>query len=273
MAKPRPKPRPTPAKAHAPPRRAGYWPAVVAALLAAGVGVVALNRKPAPAPSPTHQTNPAAQAAPSTNQAKPEPPAIEVNQALMVTVELDFGPKVPTIAEALRDIERRHQPSNGTGRVFAILDAYGEPTADGKKLHMSMHVSTERPGIGSLIFKPTGEVLWSGRVVPSTNAAPFSGSALTIYLDDGAGRMFTVDGSKNPASILDATIKEADVPIQQWWPEGAEREVTFIYSACGCPVKVMCRREGDRTVRTKEMPVIFPDDPSVVTLITRLMRW
>ena len=30
---------------------------------------------------------------------------------------------------------------------------------------------------------------------------------------------------------------------------------------------------GDRTVRTKELPVIFPDDPSAVTLISHLMRW
>jgi hypothetical protein len=35
----------------------------------------------------------------------------------------------------------------------------------------------------------------------------------------------------------------------------------------------MCRRVGDRTMRTKDLPVIFPDDPSAVTLITQLMRW
>ena len=49
--------------------------------------------------------------------------------------------------------------------------------------------------------------------------------------------------------------------------------MTFIYSACGCPVKVMCRRVGERTVRTKDMPVIFPDDPAVVGVITKLMGW
>jgi len=270
MAKQRHKPRPSSAQGAVPPRRAGHWIAAGAALLVAGVVVFALNRKVPPSSSQTAQTPAAAQPA---NTPKAEPPSVEVNQALMVTVELDFGPTVPTIAEALKEIERRHQPSNGTGRVFAILDAYGEPTPDGKKLHMSMHVSTEKPGIGSLVFKRTGEVLWSGKVIPSTNAARFSGTALTIYVDDGEGKMFTVDGSQNPASILDASIKEAGLPINQWWPDGAEREVTFIYSACGCPVKVMCRRVGDRTVRTKDMPVIFPDDPSVVTLITQLMRW
>jgi hypothetical protein len=240
---------------------------IVAAVLLVAVAVLALNRKPAPA-SRTDQP-PASASVPQTNL-----PTTEVNQALMVTVELDFGPNVPTIAEALREIERRHEPDGGTGRVFAILDAYGEPTPDGKKLHMSMHVSTEKPGIGSLVFKRTGEVLWSSRIVPSTNPAPrFSGTALTIYLDDGAGKLLTVDGSNNPASVLDASIKEAGQPVSVMWPEGAEREVTFIYSACGCPVKVMCRRVGDRTIRTKELPVIFPDDPSAVTLITQLMRW
>ena len=239
---------------------------IAAAVLLIAAAVVALNRKPSPAPQAKQP--PASPAASLTNL-----PTTEVNQALMVTVELDFGPKVPSIAEALRDIERRHQPDSGTGRVFAILDAYGEPTPEGK-LHLSMHVSTEKPGIGSLVFKRTGEVLWSSRVVPSTNAASkFSNTALTIYLDDGAGQLLTVDGSNNPSSVLDASIKEAGQPVSLMWPDGAEREVTFIYSACGCPVKVKCQRIGDRTVRTKELPVIFPDDPSAVTLISRLMRW
>src|SRR6185436_20060575 len=89
----------------------------------------------------TATTNAIASATPSNSL-----PTLPVNQAVMVTVELDFGPRVPTIAEALRDIDRRHQPDDHTGRVFAILDAYGEPTPDGKKLHISMHVSTEKPG-------------------------------------------------------------------------------------------------------------------------------
>lgn len=249
-------------------RRGGVrWAGIAAAILLIAAAVVALNRKPAPAPQANQP--PAISTAPQTNL-----PTIEINQALMVTVELDFGPKMPGIAEALRDIERRHQPDSGTGRVFAILDAYGEPTPDGKKLHLSMHVSTEKPGIGSLVFKRTGEVLWSSRVVPSTNAASkFSGTALRIFLDDGAGKLLTVDGSNNPSSVLDASIEEAGQPVSVMWPDGAEREVTFIYSACGCPVKVKCQRIGDRTIRTRELPVIFPDDPSAVTLISRLMRW
>jgi len=49
-------------------------------------------------------------------------------------------------------------------------------------------------------------------------------------------------------------------------------------------VKVMVRRQGDRTVRVPskrldgstrdaDLPVIFPDDPGAVAVITRLMRW
>jgi len=229
--------------------------------------VFALNRKDASVPPATASTT-------TTNQSAATLPTIEVNQALMVTVELDFGGTVPSVADAIREIERRHQPDDGKGRVFAVLDGYGEPTPDGKKLHLSMHVSTEKPGIGSLIFKRTGEVLWSGRVVPSTNAAPaFAGTQLTILIDVGDGRLLTIDGSGGPASILEAGVKELNQPMRDFWKDGAEHEMTFIYSACGCPVKVKCRREGDRTVRTKEMPVIFPDDPAVVEVIKRLMRW
>lgn len=228
---------------------------IAVTLLVVGAVVFAVNRKNPPAPSATL-------------------PTIEINHALMVTVELDFGNTVPTVAEALREIERRHQPDDGKGRVFAILDGYGEPTPDGKKLHLSMHVSTEKPGLGSLVFKRTGEVLWSSRIVPSTNAAPaFAGTQLTILIDNGSGALLTVDGSRNPASILEATVKEVGKPVTEVWRDGAEHEVTFIYSACGCPVKVMCRRVGDRTERTRDLPVIFPDDPAVVDVIKRLMRW
>jgi hypothetical protein len=264
MAKNRYKPRRLPDKTSLPRQAAGRWVFIVVALLVAGAVVFALNRKGSPAPSSNAPTS----------ASKSDLPSMDVNQAVMVTVELDFGPTIPSIAEAIHQIERRHEPQDGTGRVFAILDAYGEPTPDGKKLHMSMHVSSEKPGVGSLVFRRTGEVLWKSRIVPTTNSSSrFAANALTIFIDDGSGKLFTVDGSSNPASVLDATIKEAGLPLRDLWPEGAEREVTFIYSACGCPVKVMCRRVGERTMRAKELPVIFPDDPSVVTLIARLMGW
>ena len=210
----------------------------------------------------------------SQNSGAAPPAVLEVAQAVMVTVELDFGATVPGVATALLDIERRYQPDDGKGRTFAILDAYGEPTPGGK-LHLSMHVSTEKPGTCSLIFKRTGEMLWSSRIVPSKdpNKRQFTGKNLSIFIDDGAGHLLTVDGSNNPTWIMDAVVKEKGALLNTVWPSGAEHEVTFIYSACGCPVKVMARREGERIVRTKELPVMFPDDPAVVELIARLMRW
>jgi hypothetical protein len=194
---------------------------------------------------------------------------MEVNHAVMVTVELDFGPRVPTIGEALKEVERRYLPDDGIGRTFAILDAYGEPTPDGK-LHMSMHVSSEKTGRGSLVFRRTSEVLWQSRIVGTTSA---QARALTILIDNGRGGTFTVDGSNNPASILEAKVKELGVPVQSIWADGQEREFTFIYSACGCPVKTMVKRTADRTQRTSDLPVMFPDDPAAMVTISRLMRW
>jgi len=263
MTKNRHKPRSSQGNPRPPRKLAGGAVFIVVVLLVTGAVVFALSRK----------TADVASSDPKAGATQAGLPTIEVNQAVMVTVELDFGPIVPSVAQAIREIERRHQPQDGTGRVFAILDAYGEPTADGKKLHMSMHLSSEKPGIGSLIFKRTGAVLWRSQIVPTTNSSHFAANALTIFIDDGAGKLFTIDGSNNPSSILEAAVKEAGLPLGQLWPEGAEREVTFIYSACGCPVKVKCRRVGDRTMRTKDLPVIFPDDPAVVTLIARLMGW
>jgi hypothetical protein len=196
---------------------------------------------------------------------------MEVAKAVMVTVELDFGPKVPTIAQALNEIERRYLPDDGAGRTFAVLDAYGEPTPEGK-LHISMHVSSEKPGLGSLVFKRTGEVLWQTRISPTS--VPAAPKNLLILVDGGGGgKGFTVDGSNNPASVLNARAKELNVLVRDAWRDGEEREVTFIYSACGCPVKVMVKRVGDRTTRTKDLPVMFPDDPAAVATISRLMRW
>ncbi len=199
---------------------------------------------------------------------------MEIKQAVMVTVDLDFGGTIPPVPEALQQIERRHQPADGSGRVFAILDAYQNPGAGGDKLRLSMHVSTEKTGIGTLVFKRTGEVLWRNRIVPTADGATSAhAEGLTILFDDGAGHTYTVDGSSGPETVLQAVLKEPGVPVAQLWPEGAEREVTFLYSACGCPVKVMCRRQGNRTVRSRVEPVIFPDDPAVVEVIQRLMAW
>ncbi len=195
---------------------------------------------------------------------------MDVAKAVMVTAELDFGPKVPSIAEALNQIERRYQPDDGQGRTFAVLDAYGDPTPDGK-LHISMHVSSEKPGGGQLIFKRTGEILWRGKINPTSQ--PIQLKTLTVLLDNGKGTTLTVDGSSNPNSVIDAKVKPGDLAVRDVWPDGQERELTFIYSACGCPVHVLAKRVGDRTVRVKDTPVIFPDDPAAVTVIAKLMRW
>ncbi|HMG33817.1 MAG TPA: hypothetical protein VKM94_07765 [Blastocatellia bacterium] len=218
---------------------------------------------------------------PAPTGGEPDLNTMDVAQAVMVTVELDLGQPVPKVADAMREIERRYQVEDGGPRDFAILDADGWKTPD-NKLHLQMHVSSERPGFGWLIFRRTGAVLWRARINPSST--PPRNKQLTILMDNGAGRGLLIDGSTNPSSILVAQVKELGKPVQDVWPDGSEREFTFTYSACGCPVKVMVRRQGDRTVRVPskrldgsmrdaDLPVIFPDDPEAVGVITRLMRW
>lgn len=251
--------------------KAGLWVLIGLAVAAGAVVILISNaNKVKQARVITLPSNNLVSSASSPTNAPPA--TMEVAKAVMVTVELDFGPNIPSISEALRQIERRYEPADGKGRTFAILDAYGEPTPAGK-LHMSMHISSEKPGMAALVFKRTGEVLWQSKIIPSTNAAPFSGKELTILMDDGAGKTLMIDGSKNPSSILDAGIRNSPSLVRDVWPEGGEREFTYIFSACGCPVKTKVRREGDRTVRTTEFPVMFPDDPAVMRVITQLMRW
>ena len=204
----------------------------------------------------------------------PEPGStMEVAQAVMVTAELDFGTNIPKIAEALTAVDRRYQ-SDGGERTFAILDAYGEPTADGK-LHISMHVSSEQPGRGALVFRRTGQILWDARIQPAAHPtqAEFTGTRLDIMIADEQGAEHLLDGSGGGESILDVPVRDQGVKLREFWPDGAERQLTFFYSACGCPVKVLCRRQGERTPRTKDLPVIFPDDPEVVAVINHLLGW
>ena len=251
--------------------RKKLWIALLVVLFVVGLGAIAFVASRESRTGSTEKPVPPAQAPATESVATPpsELVTMDVAKAVMVTAELDFGTKIPTIAEALSQIERRYQPDDGSGRTFAVLDAYGEPTADGK-LHISMHVSSEKPGGGQLVFKRTGEVLWRGKINPTDH--PIAPKNLTVLLDN-KGTTYTVDGSTNPASIIDAKVKPGDLPMRSVWQDGEERELTFIYSACGCPVKVLARRVGDRTVRVKDTPVIFPDDPAAVTVISQLMRW
>ena len=126
-----------------------------------------------------------------------------------------------------------------------------------------------------LVFRRTGEVLWRSKIVlGSRSEAPaLEKRSLLILVDDGTGKSLTIEGSNNPVTILDANIKEMGVPLSSIWPDGTEREFTFLYSACGCPVKAMVRRVGNKTVRAKELPVMFPDDPAALSVISRLMTW
>lgn len=192
----------------------------------------------------------------------------------MVTVDLDFGANTPGIADALKEIERFHAPEEGEGRTFAILDAYGQRMPDGK-LHLSMHLSTEKAGAGWLVFRRTGETLWKSRVVPATKppASVYAGKGLHILVDDADARGWVLDGTRGGTSILDVKLRDKDMKVRDLWPDGAQREVTFFYSSCGCPVKALVSREGERTRRVKDLPVIFPDDPAVAETIARLMKW
>lgn len=199
-----------------------------------------------------------------------EPIKMNIAQAVIVTVDLDFG-RPATIAEAIQQIERTYQPDDGVGRTFAVLDAYGEMTPEGK-LHISMHVSSEKPGFGSLKFKKTGEILWRGRF-GNPGDAPAGPKSLTVMMDNGAGGNYVLDGSRNPSSALEATLQNSTQKLRDVWPDGSEREFTFIYSACGCPVKAKVRRVGELIRRTSDLPVMFPDDPAVVQVIANLMKW
>ncbi len=205
--------------------------------------------------------------------AAPAPvPTNEVAQAVMVTVELDFGGPPPGIAEALKQVERRYEPEDRVGRTFAILDAYGEPTPAGK-LHISMHVSMEKPGLGALVFKRTGEELWKSRIVPRKEGPP-GPKNLTVIMDDKAtGKSMMLDGSRGIGRVLDVPLHNTPNVVRDLWPDGADREFTYIYSACGCPVKAMVRRTGEMTVRTTNSPVMFPDDPEALAVIHNLMGW
>jgi hypothetical protein len=249
-------------------RRIAIVAAITAAVAAAVVVTMRANREDrSKARQQPVASVPTSTPAPAAEQSTPssELVAMEVAKSVMVTVELDFGTKTPTIAEALIQVERRYQPDDGQGRTFAVLDAYGEATPDGK-LHMSMHVSSEKPGGAQLVFKKTGEVLWRARI--NSTSMPIQPKTLTMMVGT-----YTVDGSTNPSSIIEARVKPGDLPVRDVWPDGQEREMTFIYSACGCPVHVQTKRAGDRTVRVNDTPVIFPDDPAAVALITRFMRW
>lgn len=194
-----------------------------------------------------------------------------VAQSVMVTVELDFGATPPRLEEALQEIERRSEPADGTGRTFAVLDADGSVATNGS-WRLQMHVSMEKPGAGALVFRRNGQVLWQSMILPAPTGPP-PPKRLTILMANGAGQSLMLDGSKGAARVLDVPLNNSSQRVRDAWPDGAEREFTFLYSVCGCPVKARVRRTGETTARTGERPVMFPDDPEAMQAIRALMGW
>lgn len=261
----------------------GWWLGAGVTLVIAIVVVAMLNSggnrgdTPTPAAPTGGATNSSQAAVPAqgTNAPPAEAvPAMDSHQSVVVTQDLDFGPARPTLAEAVAQLERRSTPDDGQGRTFAILEAFnGEIQPDGK-MRVSLRISTEKPGLAQVIFKRTGQELWKSRIKPATHKPAFTAGQLTILFDNGDGKTFTVDGSTGPPTIFDAMLKEPGLPMSTVWPDQEERELSFIYSSCGCPIKVTCRRIGMRSERTKATTqVLFPDDPAALSVISRLMMW
>ena len=198
---------------------------------------------------------------------------LEAAKSIVVVKDLGFGRQAPSLEAVMRDIQRHSRPEDGIGRTFAILEAFTQPDLTTSNLNLCLRVSTEKPGLAAITYRRTGQELWKSRVTPATDKPQFTGGALTIYYDVGDGKTYTVDGSTNPSSILTATLKEPGVQIGQIWPDGEVREMTFVYSACGCPIKVKCRRDGERTVRIDTTQLLFPDDPAAMQIINALMKW
>ncbi len=198
-----------------------------------------------------------------------------LQESVMVTVEENFGPSVHTIGEALQQIERKYEPFDNQGRTFAILDAYGNRLPDGR-MHISMHISSEKTGGAKLILSSTGKVLWNCKIYPKKDGTTVAGNKqLNIYIEreNEKDKYFTIDGSGNPAAIFDCKLNETKVPVEEYWKDGTIKEFIFIYSACGCPVHVKFLRNGNKSIFKSGDNIIFPDDNAVLSIIHHLMNW
>jgi hypothetical protein len=199
---------------------------------------------------------------------------MEANQSVVVVKDLGFGKQPPSLPDVVRDLERRWQPDDGRGRTFAILEVFTQPDIVTSNFNLCLRISTEKPGLGEIYDRRTSQPLWKSRIIPASHPSTFTPGALTVLFDNGADKTFTVDGSTGPPTIFEATLKESGVPVGQVWPEGEVRDLSFIFSACGCPIHVKCRREGSRTTRAEPASqLIFPDDPAAVQVISQLMQW
>jgi len=198
-----------------------------------------------------------------------------LQESVMVTIEENFGPEVKTIAEALSKIERKYQPFDKQGRTFAILDAFGNKMSDGR-MHISMHISSEKAGGAQLALKTTGKIIWDCRIYPKKDGTKIAGEKqFMIYIEreNEKDKYYTVDGSGNPASIFDCKLDETKQPLNDYWKNNTVKEFIFVYSACGCPVHVKFLRMGFTSIYQGGDTVIFPDDPGVLAVIRRLMAF
>lgn len=208
-------------------------------------------------------------------QTKVKPDSMMLQESVMVTVEENFGSGIHTIGEALKLIERKYQPFDNQGRTFAILDAYGEKLPDGR-MHISMHISSEKVGGAQMVLTTTGKVLWNAKIYPKKDGTKVAGEKqFMIYIerDNEKDKYYTVNGSGNPATIFDCLLDETKVPVSTYWKNNSVKEFIFIYSACGCPVHVKFLRNGNKSIFQSGDNVIFPDDPGVLTVIHKLMGW
>ena len=254
----------------------GVWLLIFAVAAAAGAALWWTSRTPAASTSKqtgsvTSSVSTVSSNAVVSSNDDTNVPTMEVATSVMVTDVLEYGDRVLTPAEAVQLVDRQYKADDGSGRTFAMLEAVGF-TNDTGKLQLSMRLSSEEPGMAALVFRPTGKVLWKSRIVPRQGPPPAE-KQLTVMMDEEDGKQLLVDGSKNPTSILQAAIHQSPLVMKDHWPNGAERTLTFIYSACGCPVKAKVRRVGDKTVRTSDTPVLFPDDPDALRVINSLMGW
>jgi hypothetical protein len=198
-----------------------------------------------------------------------------LQESVMVTIEENFGSGVNTIADALKMVERRYQPFDHQGRTFAILDAYGNKMPDGR-MHISMHISSEKAGDAQLIFQPTGKILWNTKIYPKKDGTKVAAEKqFMIYIgrENEKDKYYTVDGSGNPETIFNCKLDETKVPVNDYWKNNTVKEFIFIYSACGCPVHAKFLRNGNKSVFQSGDNVIFPDDPGVLAVIHKLMAW
>jgi len=198
-----------------------------------------------------------------------------LQESVMVTIEENFGPGVKTIGDALQLIDRKYQPFDKQGRTFAILDAYGNKMTDGR-MHISMHISSEKVGGAQLVLKTTGKKLWDCKIYPKKDGKKIADQKqFMIYIEreNEKDKYYTVDGSGNPSSIFDCKLDETKQPLNDYWANNTIKEFIFIYSACGCPVHVKFLRMGFTSIFQSGDTVIFPDDPAVLAMIHKLMAW